>query len=235
MIRVAAQILLLPIQENCVKGIQGKDKSRVVRSTEDINMNHLKKACKKYNTTVSIAAQSIIGLTIKEYANRHDDPNLSEITMTSTFATEGFPKSVSSLRLGNTWVPQYMSLPISSDVAANIKNNTAGMKAIIGSSKIHGADWVIAVLLALPYNLAILVFSILTRRITITFSSAKCPAEGYDWGEYHCDAAYGFIPSIGEMMFAISCFSAENTLKLGVITDRVCVKHPDEFIQIMNE
>lgn len=68
-------------------------------------MQHLKKACKKYKTSVSIAAQSLLGLTFKEYARRHNDPNLSEITMTSTFATEGFAKKVEDITLGNRWVP----------------------------------------------------------------------------------------------------------------------------------
>jgi hypothetical protein len=195
----------------------------------------LKKACKKYNTTVSIAAQSIIGLTFKEYANRHNDPHLSEVTMTSSFATEGFPKSVSTVRLGNKWVIEYSRMPVSSDVAANIKTNTANMKAFIGSNKLFGSDMLVAALLQLPYNLSKLVFMLLSQKTTFTFSSAKCSDEGYDWGEYHCDSVYGFIPAVGGMVFAISCFSSDNTLKLGMISDKVCVKHPDEFIQILNE
>ena len=78
-------------------------------------------------------------------------------------------------------------------------------------------------------------FVFLSNKITMTFSSLKCPNEGYDWGEYHMDAAYGFIPSVGDMMFAITCFSAENTLKLGVISDKVSLKDPDQFIEILNQ
>jgi hypothetical protein len=74
----------------------------------------------------------------------------------------------------------------------------------------------------------------LTRKITLSFSSLKCPTVGYDWGEYHMDSCLGFIPSIGDMMFAITCFSAENTLKLGIISDKVSLKHPDEFVAILN-
>lgn len=155
--------------------------------------------------------------------------------MTSTFSTEGFPTSVEGISLGNKWVPQYIRMPVSSDVATNIKANTANMRALIGSNMIFGMEMFIATLLQLPYNLSKIAFAILTHKITFTFSSAMCPSVGYDWGEYHMDAAWGFIPSVGDMMFAISCFSAENTLRLCIITDKVCVKHPDEFTQIMNE
>ena len=177
----------------------------------------------------------MIGLALKEYADRHDDKNLSKITITSTFSTKGFPKSVDKVTLGNTWVPQYIEMPVSHDVSKLIKGNTANMRALIGSNTIMGMDLFIGTLLQLPYNLSKFAFNILSNKITMTFSSLRCPNVGYDWGEYHLDAAYGFIPSVGDMMFAITCFSAENTLKLGMISDKVCVKHPDEFIQILNQ
>jgi hypothetical protein len=54
---------------------------------------------------VTIAAQSIIGQALKEYADRHDDKNLSHVTFASTFSTKGFPKTVEKVTIGNTWVP----------------------------------------------------------------------------------------------------------------------------------
>lgn len=126
-------------------------------------------------------------------------------------------------------------MPVTDDVTKNIKGNTANMRALIGSSKIWGMDLFIATLLQIPYNLSKFAFTILTHKITLTFSSLKSPNEGYDWGEYHMDGVHGFIPSVGDMMFAITCFSVENSLKLGVISDKVSLKHPDQFIEILNK
>jgi hypothetical protein len=54
---------------------------------------------------------------------------------------------VEDITLGNTWVPQYIEMPVSHDVSKNIKVNTANMKALIGSSTILGMDLFIATLL----------------------------------------------------------------------------------------
>lgn len=147
--------------------------------------------------------------------------------MASTFSTKGFPKTVDKISLGNTWVPCYIEIPVSNDIKKNIKANAANMKSLIGSSSILGMDLLIASLLQIPYNMSKYAFTFLTKKITVTFSSLKCPNEGYDWGEYHLDQVCGFIPSVGDMMFAITCFSVENTLKLGVISDKLSLKNPD--------
>lgn len=85
----------------------------------------------------------------------------------------------------------------------------------------------------MPYNLTKYALTILSSKITMSFSSAYFPV-GYDIGDYHIDSAFGFIPSIGDMMFGITAYSIADTLFLGMITDKMCVKNPDLFIQILD-
>lgn len=89
-------------------------------------------------------------------------------------------------------------------------------------------------LLQLPYNLARLSFRILSQKISLTFSSAPGSTKPYDFGEYKADATVGFIPSVGDMIFGITCISTADTLLLGVITDKYCLDDPDMFMKILN-
>ena len=56
----------------------------------------------------------------------------------------------------------------------------------------------------------------------------------YDFGVAKADACVGFIPSVGDMIFGITCVSAGDTLLLGVITDKYCLEDPDDFMKILN-
>jgi hypothetical protein len=48
--------------------------------------------------------------------------------MTSTFSWDRFPENKDELRLGNKWVPQYMTLPISDSFKHNLEINRTNMK-----------------------------------------------------------------------------------------------------------
>ena len=49
----------------------------MVRISDDINVTHLKAACKKQGATVTVGVYSIIGQVIKEYARLNGDEDLS--------------------------------------------------------------------------------------------------------------------------------------------------------------
>jgi hypothetical protein len=71
------------------------------------------------------------------------------------------------------------------------------------------------------------------QKITLSFSSIQMP--GYDWGDYHMQVCNGFQPSNGGVSLAVSCVSCDKTFKLGIITDKYSLKHPQEFVNIFDE
>lgn len=107
------------------------------------------------------------------------------------------------------------------------------MKQVAGSSTILGMRLFIAILLQLPYNLAKYSFKILSQKITVTLSSAFWP-KVYHWGDYNCDTVFAFIPSVGDMVFGLSIYCIGNNLTVNMVTDKVCVKNPDQFMKILN-
>jgi hypothetical protein len=68
----------------------------------------------------------------------------------------------------------------------------------------------------------------------MTVSSAPGPKIGHKFAGYNADAIMGFIPSVGDMKFGFTIFSLADTIKLGMITDKYSVKHPDELMRIVN-
>lgn len=62
-----------------------------------------------------MATYTILGKVIKEYADLNNDEDLKHVTIGSTFSTEPFPKSIAELYPKNSWVPQYMQLPVDLD------------------------------------------------------------------------------------------------------------------------
>ena len=54
-------------------------------------------------------------------------------------------------------------------------------------------------------------------------------------GDYTSDCAFAFLPSVGDMVFGLSVYCIDNTIKIGMVTDKVCVKNPEQFMNILNE
>ena len=64
MLKVMLQVLTLPFENNIVKSDPITDKDRLLRVSDDINVEHFKKACKKKGATVTIGVYSLIGICI---------------------------------------------------------------------------------------------------------------------------------------------------------------------------
>lgn len=77
-----------------------------------MNLLDFKKACKANRCSVTNACHTILGKSVKEYSDAQGDKKLSAITIGSTFSTKPFPKTIEDVYPRNTWVPQYLRLPV---------------------------------------------------------------------------------------------------------------------------
>ena len=90
-IRVAIQLLVYPFEKNCLKSPPGQDRSRVIRISNDILVQDLKKSSKLYKCSITEACHTVVSQTLKEYARRRGHDDLKEITITQTFSTKSMP------------------------------------------------------------------------------------------------------------------------------------------------
>jgi hypothetical protein len=103
---------MLPYEKNCIKRDAPLIRNRLSRFSNDISFNGFKNSCKFFKCTLNEATLSIIGQTLKEYAMRRNDTNLSKIMMCTTFSLKNFPENVEGITGGNGFVPQYISIPV---------------------------------------------------------------------------------------------------------------------------
>jgi hypothetical protein len=170
---------------------------------DDINLTDYKMACKNHKCTITNAAHSILGKTIKEYADLNNDPTLSKITIASTFSTEPFPKRVEDVVPRNTWVPQYLQLPVGHDLKKLIAMNIENSKNTIGSSMILGMNNFIRMILYLPFGLPKLAFLFLSKKLTMTYSGVPGPKKNWVFDKWEANGMSCFIPSVGDMLCGI--------------------------------
>ena len=121
-IKVAWQLLTLPFEKNCIKRSTMK-KEKVIRISDEFDLPSFKKACKSHKCSATVATYTILGKAIKEYADLNNDKDLKHVTIGSTFSTEPFPSSVAELYPKNSWVPQYMQLPVDHDFGKMLEIN----------------------------------------------------------------------------------------------------------------
>lgn len=79
-------------------------------------MPDVKKACKRHKCTLNEGLLGVLGITLKEYAVMHNEPSLSEITISQAVAIGSPPQDLSELTFTNTWVPQYHFIPVHQDL-----------------------------------------------------------------------------------------------------------------------
>ena len=131
--------------------------NRVIKIGNDHYIPDLKAACKPHKCTVNEAMLSIFGQTLKEYASKHNDSDLSLLTITQPVALEGPPQNLNELKFTNTWVCMYSFIPISHDIKHNIKMNKENsnvLKDPIGSLRLLGSKSLVDGMLVLPYNMS---------------------------------------------------------------------------------
>jgi hypothetical protein len=102
-------------------------------------------------------------------------------------------------------------MPVDSDIKKCIKKNRENMRAV-KPIDLFGIQLLNYLTLHLPFNLAEKLYNILSKKITLSFSSAPAAKVGYQWGDYRATSAISFLPSISEMAVGITCISLENIL-----------------------
>ena len=95
----------MPTQDNCVKKSTGHEKlDRVVRISEEFNRRDFNRQCKANKCSLNEAIRGILGVTVKEYAMRHNDPDFNEMGIIQTNALIGLPQTAKEMVFGNNWV-----------------------------------------------------------------------------------------------------------------------------------
>ena len=225
-----------PFESNCIKRpAPPADKvNRITRISNDIPLREFKKRCKETSCTLNEACQSLMGVALKAYALRRGDTQFKQFVMASTFSLRPFPKTCEEIELGNHWVPQYLTIPVDLSFEKCLHHNKAQMRSLIGSSKLLGMQNFISVLLLLPFNLAKHSITLLSKKLTMTYSNMPTSLKPYDYAGYKCTSMTGFLPAVGDMLCGIVFTSHANVLKFGLITDTHYIEHPDEFMALMH-
>ena len=92
--------------------------------------------------------------------------------------------------------------------------------ALIGSIRIVGMHSFIGLLLTIPYNIAKLTISRISKQISMSYSNMPTTSENYDFGGIAtCNSVTGFLPAVGEMQGGLVAIQHGSILKIGLITD----------------
>lgn len=85
----------------------------------------------------------------------------------------------------------------------------------------------------LPFNAAKFAFKILSDKLTMAYSNMPQTKSRYNFGGVRVNSMTAFLPAVGEMKCGITAVSHGNTTKIGLISDKNSIQHPDEFMQIL--
>lgn len=234
-VRHAINLPFLPLQNNCIKRPAPKERNRVARFSRDFSISAFKEATKAVGCSVNEALHSLIGITLKEYADRRGDTGLSEITITSTYALKRFPTSIEDITLQNHFITMPIALPVTHSFADCVRINKANNRELKGSTQVLGLSTCVGWMLLLPFNLAKVGIGYLARRTTLTYSNLPSPTRNYNLNGAKCRSMCGFLPSVDDMLCGIVGISHGQVLKLSLITDLHCVEYPDEFMLILEQ
>ena len=104
-LETAVRVMSLPLENNCIKRPPPTVRNRISRFSKDIPFKDFKKGCKANKCSLNEAIMSLIGVTLKEYANNRGNLSLKHIMISASFALKNFPESVEGITMGNAWVP----------------------------------------------------------------------------------------------------------------------------------
>ena len=148
---------------------------------------------------------------------------------------KGLPKDHKGITGGNHWVPQYVQIPVLPSLEDCIRMNKEMSRSQIGSIKLLGMQYFMGLLLNIPYNIAKLTISRISKQISMTYSNVPTTSENFDYGGIAtCNSITGFLPPVGEMQGGLIAIQHGSILKIGLCTDTHYYRHPDLFMKILH-
>jgi hypothetical protein len=126
-----------------------------------------------------------------------------------------------------------MDVPVTDNLKECVRLNKAASDEHKGSMTLLGTKSGIDILMLIPFGWARYILKEYSKKLSVCFTGAPGPKEGWLWDGVQALGTGAVIPSVsGEKMTAISTISLNNTMQSNMISDKHDVEDPDEFMNI---
>jgi hypothetical protein len=105
----------------------------------------------------------------------------------------------------------------------------------MGSASLIGVKRMLDILNSLPFNMAKLTITRISRQISMSYSNMPSTKEQWEFAGSKVKSISAFLPAVGDMLGGFVAISHGNSLSISLITDTHYIKHPDEFMAIFTK
>lgn len=223
--------LNLPVSNNCLKRPDSTVSShRSCTISPDFILKDLKAACRRNKCTVNDATRAIIGQAVKSYAMTHNDPNLDQIMLASTFTLNDFARKDSDVIAGNYWVPVAYHIPVGHDFKENLDKNKQISKEFVGSRTLVGTRNAINFSMLAPFGLTYKSFEYFSKRYDMMYSNMPGHKRNIVHGGVEQKKLVAFAAAIAEQLNGIVVTSTDKWTKVGLVSSSNYIEHPQELM-----
>ena len=230
--RTFINFLSITPHNNCFRqNTEQTPTDRAICISPDLKREDFSERCKQVGCTFNNATKTLLGMAFKQYAERHGQPELASLTLSSTFSLKAPPRSEAELIAGNHWVSRAYDIPLGHDFDQLLKINKRISKEQAAGFNLIAQKNFLKLVMSLPESLQLWALKRMQSGVDFRYSNVPHLKKNTVVNGVETLSEASFAASMPNQVNCILINSYTHILKIGLTTSQTQVKDPDDLMK----